>query len=71
MEKAAFDMFIFCLRMIQSTGAVFANMLTIICVIKYKSLRNAAGILVASLAISDTLHGLVVYTLPFRTLTNI
>ena len=70
MEREEFDIFIFCLRVIQSTAGVLLNLLTLICMVKYKSLRNPAGVLVAILALSDTLHGFVIYALPLRNYYN-
>ena len=66
MANKAFDTFILCLRMTQSSASVFLNVLTLICVVKSRSLHNSAGVLVACLAITDTLHGLIIYTLPVR-----
>ena len=66
MADTAFDTFIICFRMIQSYASVFLNLLTLICVVKYKSLRNSAGVLVASLALTDTVQSLALNTLPIR-----
>ena len=64
--NAYFDIFIICFRMMESSAAVCLNVLTLVCVVKYENLRNPAGVLVVCLAITDTLHGLAVFTLPMR-----
>ena len=42
---------------LQGTGAILSNILTLICVFKYKFLRTSSHILIGSLALNDFLHG--------------
>ena len=55
----------------QGVAALLGNSLTLLCVARYTYLRSPAYILVASLALSDLLHGLTTgVILPFRIFTN-
>lgn len=50
--------------MLQSFLAVCLNLITVLCILKFKFLRSASNVLVASLAVCDMLRGSFVLVLP-------
>ncbi len=57
-----FNVFYFCLRLVQGFVSFSANALTIVAIVKYPELRNSCtNFFVASLAVADALSGLLTY----------
>ena len=45
---------------VQAVATMLSNLLTLVSIIKFKYLRTAANVIIASLALSDFLHGLII-----------